>query len=1398
MREKLNLRGWAVVGGVAAVVGCAWFVTHRVQARRTAPLLRVSSDAAKERNRPDRAAQFLAAYLRRHPEANDVRVEYAELQLKLADSPAGRKQLLGVLEEIVRRDPDNDEMRRRLVPIALEAGDLPLAEKSLLALIKQQPDDQDDLEEQLADCLAGQGKPTAEEAYRLLIEKRPARVTAYAKLAHLLRTGLSQPVLADECMDELVKANPESPDAYLGRARYYLNLNRPKPAAADVAACLRLAPTRPEAVFLAAELAERTADGRKAARGRLEALLAADPKQPGAYEWLALLDAEDQKVAAAVGWLERGLTAVPGDVNLTWNLAHLKVQQGQLDEAERLKAKLPQEQATGRVPFLEAAVAARRGQLQAAADLLEKVDRQPAVSRPLKTQAHLLLGDCYEKLGNPGKSLDAYTKAVDADPASAAGRLGCVSAHLLAGDLTNALRECEALVKLPEPSPLARLTHARLMVLRMLTVAPAQQKWADVEAQLGRLSEALPGSAEVVVLQAEVLLAKGQRDEARALLTDARRVAPKEEVLAVALVDLLSRAGLAAEAAAVLAEGDKVLADSADWRLARGRALARANGTSATTEIVKLADSASGFGPADQAKLYRGVAQLLGEAGDLPRAAAMWAKVTGVLPSDLEAWLMVFDLATLRKDWDAMAAARKAVVKTEGGPSGPLGRFTLAATAVAKAQDGQAADLNLARRLLGLVQQDRPRWPRVPLAVAEIDLLEQSPAAAIDQYKQAIDLGDRQPAVFYRLVGLLYERRRYKDADDVLRKLPRRVPVGVSLQRLAAEVSLEVNDHPRAEDFARKAVPVASKNPADHRWLGHVLGATGKADEAEQALREAVRLGPADAQNHVLLVQLLARANQPAKAEAALKDAEAKLGPGSELGLAECYAALDRHDRARELYAAARKAKPGDPVVLQECAKVHIQQGEFKAAEECLRARLAVVKADDRDVAQTRALLAVILASQGERKLGQEALTMLGLEDPKTTAVPAGLSAEEVRARTVVLATQPGRARAVQALAVLEALEERPELRGEFKPEDRFLRAQLSERVGDFAKVRQDMQALLTADGDNVRYLTHQIRYLLRRKYYNDAGRWLEALERVAPNALPPVELRLRLLMGRRQDAEARDLARARLDPKDVPNLLAVGALLEDVGLAGEAEPYYRRFAADTKNPPVRRLTLARYLARVGKAEEALTLCRAADPACPPEAVGTALVAVARDGKLGDADLRAVRQDVVGLLAQAPRSGDLRVCLAELEDLAGRYDATRTMYREVLQAEPGNVEALNNLAWLLAFEDGKGAEAVELATAAIAAFGPIAELQDTLGLALLAAGKPAEAVKVLEEADSPLVAAKTRAAIKLHLAVASARLKQADDAERYLKEAKDAGLKRVGLHPLEQELWDEVAKATKP
>jgi tetratricopeptide (TPR) repeat protein len=177
-------------------------------------------------------------------------------------------------------------------------------------------------------------------------------------------------------------------------------------------------------------------------------------------------------------------------------------------------------------------------------------------------------------------------------------------------------------------------------------------------------------------------------------------------------------------------------------------------------------------------------------------------------------------------------------------------------------------------------------------------------------------------------------------------------------------------------------------------------------------------------------------------------------------------------------------------------------------------------------------------------------------------------------------------------------------------------------------------------------------------------------------------------------------------------------------------------FAAAAKRLPEAPLLLhegAKACIEAGQAEPALALAQKLVSVAPKAAEAQLLVALALE-KQGKPDA------ALGALARAaallPRdAGAQRLTIAERLAKGGRIEDAIAACRSVLQAEPGNLAAAQQLAWLLAaHKPDQLAEAERLATLAAARSPADPAARDTLGWVLFLAKKPDAALAELRAA----------------------------------------------------------------
>ncbi len=1373
--RKLNARFLLLLVAGIAVVGTGTFVVHWFQSGSIARALLWQAGRAETDGRLGEAAKYLGRYLEFKPRDAAERAHLAEILAsdKLAAPRRTREHALFQLEQVLLREPERHDSRRLLARLALQLRRPELAQEHLKVLHKAQPDD-GELERMQAQCHEALNQPAeAVIWYRKAVQHAPRELDNYVRLAGLLRQPLDplraeqRTREADEIMDQLVAANARTFRAYL--ARWHYRKTHSGATRTDVEEALRLAPAEADVLLAAADLALEEKDHEQA-RQHLRRGLELHARDARFYQALAVVELASERPEQAIAELRKGMQELRGQAqyDLQWTLANVLFDRKQLREADAVVAQMRQASAApATLDYLHARRFILQGQWSEAARVLERTRPQLETSPELARQVDQFLGQCYEQLAEPGRQLDVLKRVVQAHPTSAPARLRLIAAHQAAGRVEDAVAEYRELLKLPDAPADAWTELARLLTARQ--AQRGTRDWKEADDALRRAEQANAALDKFTVARAELLAAQGKMPEARALLDKARDTSKSAELWIVAAA-LAERDGKAEEVNRLLDEAVQQCGDKVELRLARISCAVERRDPDAEAVLRQAEQALANFTATDHTRLLYGLAEAHYRLGRKPEAQRLWGQLAEKpeYRNDVRLRLFLFDLALQAGD-DAAMDRILAEVQRIDGQQGPFQNYCAATRLIAKGRKNDPARLEEARVHLDAAAAQRPNWSTLLLAKGDLEELLNNPKQALANYRRALELGERHPRFVRRLVELLNREQQYTEAEQLIRTMQQQALLTPELQRVAVETLVRGGDLGRALSLLGQLRLTDSADYKDHLWQGQVLASSGqRAQEAESHFRKATELAADVPEVWVALVQHLARVNRKADAESVLasvpKTLKAKQVP---LTLAQCHDALGRYDAAREQYQAALAARPDDPAVTRLAAGFELRWNRAKEAEPLLRALVeGKVKASDADVAWARRGLAMVLAAGGDVRQLPKALEMVGLyldrEGNLIEAAPRGAaSLEERYAQARVLATQNRRTFRTRAIALLEELNQRQNL----SPEDLFLLARLYEDDSaspSRAKARDLLRRLTAGPAAQPAYLAYYGVTLLRLNQLDEAQQVIDALAKLEKGQgtdLGSVELRARLLEARGDGGKAVQML----------------------------EEHVVRHAAK----PEKVFALVEALARQNRAREALDRCEPTWQSCPPEMVAAASLGVLRLAKPANADYDRVEQALQTACAKHPASVGLRMHLARLFEMREQFAKAEVLYREVLQREPDNVVALNNLAWLLAQEPAKSAEASALVERAINRVGPVANLLDTRGAVYLSQNRAALAVADLEAAtaDSPAPPSYFR------LARAHQMANRRDAAMAAFQKARAGGLDPRHLHPAErgvylQMVWD--------
>jgi len=805
--------------------------------------------------------------------------------------------------------------------------------------------------------------------------------------------------------------------------------------------------------------------------------------------------------------------------------------------------------------------------------------------------------------------------------------------------------------------------------------------------------------------------------------------------------------------------------------------------------VAKLAETRGQIPDANRPEFLDRLASVEMLRGEPTLARQYWRELVALEPGNLRVLLGLFNLAMEAAD-HADALGLVSTMRKAEGEQGTFWRFAHATLLIDQARRGEnkarkpsADDLGVLRGLASELAERRPDWWGAPLLQAEIAELEGRDDDVV-AYQRAIDLGNSQPAIIRRLIGVLSDQKRFDDIDRLLTNLRDRGIAAEDLAIATAYSAIRGKDYERGLAIARHVIPASSTRYGDHLALGRILFSSGKVEEAGKEFHRALDLAPSVPQTWQTWVEYLARTNQVKSAREAAAAAEQALPPKvSALTLARCYWSAGEVNKAEAFFLAIIKNRPHDAATLRLSANIYLDQNRLEKAGPSLAELLKPeTGASQADVAWAKRAVGMLsLASGVTPELVERALKLV---EADLKSDPNDFDAQRMRAALLSMRYS----RRKESIQALESMDRAYCL----APRERFLLATLYSAEGDWPKCRAEMRKVLEEGSRQPRHLIFYVNLMIRLGVLDEAEHWLRTLKPLVPadQAGLAVELEVRLLKARKQNAKVATLIRNYVER--YPDQVGVAALLLNrFGLPKNAEQAYRANVARNPDEPGRTLALIEYLARQDRPQEALDLCEKAMSKWSPEPVTLASLAIYKARSATEPQRRKVENWVREAVHQKPDDVVVNTKLAVLRTLQGNYTEAEAIYRRLLEANWDNVEALNNLAWQLALRDKNCEEALKLVDRAIDIAGPNSTLLDTRAVVLMQLGQGDKAREVLEEAVS---SDPDRPIYYFHLARALKMTNSPSEALEALERSKVLGQTEESVEPLERGAYRKLCQ----
>lgn len=704
-----------------------------------------------------------------------------------------------------------------------------------------------------------------------------------------------------------------------------------------------------------------------------------------------------------------------------------------------------------------------------------------------------------------------------------------------------------------------------------------------------------------------------------------------------------------------------------------------------------------------------------------------------------------------------------------------------------------------------------PDSPRPWQMLGDLEIKQQQTAKALSSYRTALKLDPESAEIGLRTAALLFDRGEPDAADELLAPLLARSPDNPALQLLSAAIRLKQG---KTEQAARILDPLVARYPDNASatlYLGQAMLQQKNYERAIELAQRFQALRPSDPKGVLLLGLAHARGGSAEQGRRLLEPLLAQLPRSPELLTTLRIAATRQGDyqKASEYesrLASATQASEQLGEVLQQ-----LRDGEHDSAMEMLgktaelypdlyQARLLqyreLIRAGQfSDAAATarelirllpknasmQLLLGIALAGEKDYPAAQKAIEKAWRGNPGSPvvghrlAVLLRIQGQPDKAETIyqqILAKHPDHAESMIRLAQLrfasgnrqagldylkKAVDAAP---GELRP--RNLLSQALFQSGDLQQALEVLQEVQERFDTDPAYVKRLLRLQMALQDWSAAMETARLLLSLQPQTAL-AHLHLAEIHGNigDRDAMTRELEQAlALDgPSGISSrqLLQLAALSGDLGTAQSLLEALR-----TQLPQDEELAaaLSALAIRQQRYDDALAINIEMQERYPDEPRW--LVAETKtlyQAGRSDAGARRLRE----ALQRFPDAPGLKMLSAASALKEQDQQQAISQYLQVIETQPNNITALNNLAWLSKETDPRQALAYSQRALRLSRH---PQVLDTYGMVLLANGRNDDAIKILR------LAAKRAAGntdIQLHLARALLTADQRQQAEPILE-----------------------------
>lgn len=1415
MNRKLNVKVLLIVLLILGLVGGGLYFLQQHQVKSQVKFFLQKADEAESAKDLVNAKQYLERYILLTPHDRKNMNRYAMLVDDTAQTNPDKIRAYLMLEKAIRQyiasdvtgadQQIPDELHERAARRAVELMRFRDAEEHLKVLMEgKQGKDNITYLELLAKAKEGQGATRqARENYEQIINLDNKNINAFKTLASMYLQA-NEPDKTHAVLAKMVQLNPDSAEARLISSKFLREMGRNQEAAQELALAQKSTgneKSQAEILLNSAELlmADKPTDPQLKKKNHDEAMalvIKGIQQFPNDVRFLinkAQLEFREgaSKRGAALETLKQAIPLVGDNPENQWIVAKLLLDAGAQEDAikliESLRLKFGK---TPVIQYLNARVLKNEGKLGEAVNILESIKEGLSRFPYAALESDYLLASIYQQLGNPEMRLAAFNRIIRMDASLTEAHLG--KAECLAAMGKNKEAE-EIYQKYSAMVPAARLALVRQLIL-LETKKPAdQRKWTTIENVLEQCTPEMRASTEFHLLQFQLLAYMGKVNELESAIDRAISSDPKQVLYWLTKMNLARRkanqdaASQAAAVESILPEAEKAVGDVVELRLARATSAISKPASEAQALLARCESNSDAFSVTQKVLLFSGLADIHLSLGNYKEAKRLLEQCTKLDPMQLAALEKLVELANLEKNEEEATRLIKTIRQLEGedGYRWALSRLNML---FEKLQQGDKSELVETDTLVKKLMNSRPAWFKTAYVQGRFLELTGQIDDAIEKYKLAVEQGERNPEIVKRTVQLLTVRRRPNEARQVLMLAMNQSPGSLAYNKLETELSLsEPDSRKNVLAKARQVVRADSKDYRDHLWLGNVHWAAEDRQGAEESFRKAVSLAQNEPDAWATWLVYLVRMDRKAEAAQELKRAESLLKEKVSYALVPYYESLEEFDKAESYFVKLVENRPNDIPLFQSLISFYFRQGQLGKAEAQLKKYIENARVDATTLAWARRTYALALAAKRDYAQYKEALALV-----ETNLKGNAVSPEDLRTRALIKATRPGSRKEIINDLETSFNNLKP------KPNEAILLAHLYEDEGDWKKAQSILDDMVKDnDGKAPQYLAYYVIALVRNKELKKASEMMTLLENKSKKPAEIVEPKTRLLFAEGKNREATEYLEKAVDrlfeeKKDPAVFITAAGLLEQSKEPQAAEKLVKRYVTEaSRSNESAILAQVAFCARQGRIPEAISLCEEYWNKLPTGNVAMACVAALNTGKATKDQMKRVEDKLMSTMKTGKPDMGVLLALADLHSLQNQPAHAESMYRKVLEINPKNPIALNNLAWHLREKPESYEEAIKLINQAIELIGPDGALLDTRGMIYCINNKQRDALKDIADAVDK---APTETHL-LHMAFVQDKSGNRLEAERYWKKVLATNLDPETLSVADRKIYQDLARS---